>query len=157
MVKTGWTRKQWLADGVALVGLASVLLAVAVVVRDQRISANGSTAVGTVTEKQMFKGGSEDPDTYDLRYSFSAGAQGEFRGTASVEFSTYSKAKAGDTLTIEYASDDPSNNRIAGNAGLERWRAPFEIFVTGAVWFGVFGIRRWVANLGGEPDPVLEW
>jgi hypothetical protein len=155
-MKTARTRKQWLADGVALLGLACVLIAVAVVVRDQRISANGNTAVGTVHEKHLFKGGSEDPDTYDLRYSFTAGAQGEFRGSASVEFSTYSKTRVGDTLTIEYASDDPGNNRIAGNAGLERWRTPFEMFFTGAVWFGLLGIRRWLALLGGEPDPIFE-
>ena len=156
MINTTRTGKQWLADGVALFGLAGVLLAVAIVVRDQRISANGDTAVGTVYEKHLFKGGSEDPDTYDLRYSFSAGAQGEFRGSGSVEFSTYSKAKVGDTMTIEYASDDPSNNRIAGNGSLERWRTSFEIFFTSAVWFGFFGIRRWLAVLGGEPDPILE-
>jgi hypothetical protein len=156
MTKTPRTRKQWLADGAALLGLAFVLAAVAMVVRDQRITANGITAVGTVTEKKLVKGGSEDPDTYDLRYSFNAGADGAVGGWASVEWSTYSKAKVGDKITIEYASDDPKNSRIAGNAGLERWRTPFEMFGTGALWFGYLGVSRWLAVWRGRPDPILE-
>jgi hypothetical protein len=157
MMKTARNRKQWLADGMAILGLGSVLFAAALVVRDLALSANAQTAVGTVTEKHLSEGGSEDPDTYYLTYSFGAAAGGEFRGSDSVEQSTYSKAKVGERLNIEYAADDPKNNRIAGNSGLARWWAPFEIFVTGGAWFVFLGMSRWLAVRRGEPDPALEW
>jgi Protein of unknown function (DUF3592) len=157
MMKTGRNRKQWLADGIAVLGLAGALFAVALVVRDVRLSTSAQTTVGTVTEKHLIEGGSEDPDTYSLRYSFVSAAGGEFRGSDSVEFSTYSKAKIGNRMNIEYAADDPENNRIAGNSGMARWWAPFAVLVTGGAWFVVFGISRWLAVGRGEPDPALEW
>ena len=60
---------RWL-DVLALLQLAFVLVVAGMLVQTCRIMAKPETAVGVVESKKVVEGDSENPDVFDLRYSF---------------------------------------------------------------------------------------
>ena len=154
MKKSGRTWWQWTVDAAAIVVLVLPALFLWLVIRDQQISAKPETAVGVITEKTFHDGGSEDPDTYSVRYSFKDSSGQEFRGGDTVGKRLYDKVRVGDGIEIQYAAGDPSNNRVPGEFDpilLEV--AALAVLGLGASWY--LGPRRWLSTLRGEPDPAL--
>jgi hypothetical protein len=146
------TQQQRIADAAAVLSLVLPAFFLWFVVRDQQISAKPETAIAVITEKRFDEGGSEEPDSYDVRYPFRAASGEEFRSGASVTQRLYDKVQPGDGIEIQYAADDPSNNRVPGEFNpiiLE----VLGLAVMGLYFFGYLGPRRWVRTLRGEPDP----
>jgi hypothetical protein len=151
-MKTSRTRKQWLADVGAVFSLLLVGVFVALVVRDQRISANPQIAIAVVNEKEIEDGGSEGPIYLVVRYTFKAASGDVFHGTANVSQRLYDRLAPGDGFEIQYAADDPSMSRVPGEFD-EMFVEAFAVGVQGLLFFGYLGPRRWLRR--GEPDPIL--
>ena len=144
---------RWL-DAVAIVHLALAVIVVGMVVQTCRIMASPERAFGVVESKQRIDGG-EDPDTYQLRYLFAATAGGQHRGTASVSPKIYDRTSVGDSVTVQYAADDPDNNRLISETG-DPEVLKFAFYgIYGLGMFVKFGLRRWLALRHGGPDPAL--
>jgi len=144
---------RWL-DVLALLQLAFVLIVAGMLVQTCRIMAKPETAAGVVESKKVVEGDSENPDVFDLRYSFEA-TRATYRGSASVSREIYDRTSVGDPVTVQYAADDPGNNRLISQTGDPR---NFEFgagAISGLVIFIYFGPRRWFAMRRGEPDPIL--
>ncbi|MEK6225392.1 MAG: DUF3592 domain-containing protein [Chloroflexota bacterium] len=149
------TGKQWLVDIGALFLLAMVLLFVGLVVQTCRIMANPATATGVVESKRIIEGGSENPTEYRLRYSFTARSGGAYGGTAGVSGDIYERTAVGAPIEVQYAADDPGNNRVISETGDPEVVESVIAAVTLLGMFVFFGPRRWLAWRRGEPDPVL--
>ena len=145
---------RWL-DALAIVHLALAVIVVAVVIQTSRIMANPETAIGAVESKQVINGG-EDPDTFQLRYSFAATSGGPHRGSASVTQRIYERTSVGDPVTVQYAADDPDNNRVISETGDPDVLRNVFYGIYGLGMFVCFGPRRWLALRRGEPDPILK-
>jgi hypothetical protein len=118
-MKTARTREEWLEIGVAMLGWAALLFfaacVLAYVVQYARISMGPETASGVVEEKSAEVNRGEDlMDRFTLRYSFTAASGLGYSGEANVGKSFYAQVGLGDRLGIEYAADDPGNNRVRG-------------------------------------------
>jgi uncharacterized protein DUF3592 len=146
---------RWL-DALALVQLAFALIVAGMLVQTCRIMANPETAIGIVESKKMTRGDSENPDVFDLRYTFEATVGATYHGTASVTKEIYDETSVGDTVTVQYADDDPGNNRLISETGDPRNFEFAALAIMGFFVFVYFGPRRWLALRRGEPDPVLE-
>jgi hypothetical protein len=144
---------RWL-DALAIVHLAVALIFSVMVVQTCRIMANPATAIGVVESKKVINGG-EDPDTYQLSYSFAATSGVTYRGRASVSTKIYDKTSVGDPVTVQYAADDPDNNRVVSETGDPDVGRYVGYGIAGLCVFVFFGPRRWLALRNGEPDPVL--
>ena len=152
MKKTGRTRQQWTADAAAVLILVLPASFGWFVVRDQQISAKPETAVAVITEKRFHEGGSEDPDTYSVRYSFRDASGREVRGGDTVGKRLYEKVQVGDGIEIQYAADDPSNNRVPGEFDPILLEG-VAFAVMGLIFFWYLGPRRWLRTMRGEPEP----
>ena len=137
----------------AIVHLALAVIVVAAVVQTSRIMANPETAIGVVESKHVINGG-EDPDTYQLRYSFAATSGGPHRGSASVTQKIHERTSVGDPVTVQYPADDPDNNRVISETGDPEVLRSVLYGIYGFGMFVYFGLRRWLALWRGEPDPV---
>lgn len=104
-------------------------------------------------EKVFIEGGGEDSPRYLLRYTFTS-AGDAYRGQAAVTSEFFGDVAVGSPLEIEYAADDPANNRVRGQFDPDAFLYAV-VTVTGAALFVGLGPRRWLATLRGEPDPVL--
>jgi len=144
---------RWL-DLLAIMHLALTVTVVAMAVQTCRITANPAAAIGVVESKRVISGG-EDPDTFQLRYSFVATSGGQHRGSASVSQTVYDRTSVGAPVTIQYAADDPDNNRVISETGDPDAVRDVFYAIAGLGVFIYFGPRRWVALRRGEPDPVL--
>ena len=141
-------------DVLAIMHLALTVTFAAMLVQTCRIMANPATATGVVESKKVINGG-EDPDTYQLSYSFET-SRATYRGSASVSTTIYDHTPVGTALTVQYAADDPGNNRVLSETGDPDVGRNVGYAIVG---FGVFvylGPRRWLALRDGEPDPVLQ-
>jgi Protein of unknown function (DUF3592) len=147
------TGGRWL-DLLAIMHGALTVLLVAMVVQTCRIMANPETATAVVESKRVFDGG-EDPDTFQLRYSFQGARGGQYRGSASVTQEIYDRTSVGDPFSVQYAADDPSNNRVISETGDPEVLKNFLYGIAGLVVFVLLGPRRWLALRRGEPDPAL--
>jgi hypothetical protein len=147
------TGGRWL-DLLAIMHGALALLIVAMVVQTCRITANPETATGVVESKRVLDGG-DDPDIFQLRYSFQGASGGQFRGSASVTQEIYDRTSVGDPFAVQYAADDPSNNRVISETGDPEVVKYFLYGIAGLVVFVLLGPRRWLALRRGEPDPAL--
>jgi len=145
---------RWI-DAFAIIHLALAVIVVATVVQTSRIMANPETAIGVVESKHVINGG-EDPDTYQLRYSFAATSGGPHRGSASVTQRIYERTSVGDPVTVQYAADDPDNNRVISETGDPDVLRNVFYGIYGLGMFVCFGPRRWLALRRGEPDPILK-
>src|SRR5205809_152724 len=116
-MKTTRTGQQWLADIGAILVLAGVLALVGMVVQTCRIMASPATATGVVESKRMIEGKGENSDQYHLRYSFSVISGSTYHGEAEVSAKIYDRTSVGDPIEVQYASDDPGNNRVIGDTG----------------------------------------
>ena len=154
MTKTSRTRIQWLTDLGAVVSLLFVLVYVVLFVQYQRISLNLANAEGVVREKVFTKGDGENSPRYLLRYTFTAADGEAYRGQAAVTSEFFANVAVGNPLQIEYAADDPANNRVRGQFDPDALQYAV-VTVIGAALFVAFGPRRWLSTLRGEPDPVL--
>ena len=154
MNKASRTRKQRLADVGALLSLLFAALFVWMIVREQRISANPSTAVALVTEKKIEDGGSEGPVYSVVRYTFKTPSGETYRGRANVSSRLYDRLEVGDGFEIQYAADDPTMSRVPGEFD-EMFIEAFAVGVQGVFFFGYLGPRRWLRLWRGEPDPIL--
>ena len=154
-MKTTRTGKQWLADIGAIFVLAGLLALVGVVVQTCRIMANPATATGVVESKRMIEGKGESSDEYHLRYSFSVISGGTYHGAAGVSAEIYERTSVGDAIEVQYASDDPGNNRVIGDTGNPLAVESALAAVTFLVMFVWLGPQRWLASRRGEPDPIL--
>ena len=151
-MKNGRTRQQWTADVAAILILVLPAFVGWFVVRDQQISAKPVTAIAVITEKTFIKGGDETPDSYSLRYRFRASSGEEFRSERGVGKRLYDRVQMGDGIEIQYAADDPSNNRVPGEFDPILLLAAV-YGVMGLLCFGYLGPRRWLCTMRGEPDP----
>jgi hypothetical protein len=98
--------------------------------------------------------GGEDPDTFQLSYNFAATSGGQYRGNASVSEQIYGRTSPGDRVMVQYAADDPGNNRVISDTG-DPDALRFVVYgIAGLGVFLYFGPRRWLALRRGEPDPV---
>lgn len=152
MKETGRTRQQWTADAAAILVLVLPAFFGWFVVRDQQISAKPERAIAMITEKQFHEGGSETPDSYSLRYRFRAASGEEFRSGAGVGKRLYDSVQVGDGIEIQYAADDPTNNRVPGEFNPVILEV-LGLAVMGLYLFGYLGPRRWLRTLRGEPEP----
>jgi hypothetical protein len=149
------TGKQWLVDVGALFLLAMLLLFVGMVVQTCRIMANPATATGVVESKRIIEGGSENPTEYSLRYTFAAFGDA-YRGTAGVSGDIYDRTAVGAPIEVQYAADDPGNNRVIGETGDPEVVESGIAAVTVLGMFVWLGPRRWLAWRRGEPDPAFD-
>ena len=148
------TRSQWGLDAVAFAHLVLVLIMVGMLVQTFRIMANAEITTGVVESKRVIKGG-EEPDTLELRYTFRAASGVNYRGSASVTQEIYERTSVGAKVEVQYAADDPGNNRVISETGTPR-NVEFAVMtVLASGVFLYFGPRRWLALRRGEPDPVL--
>jgi hypothetical protein len=154
MNKTSRTRKQWLADVGAVLSLLFAALFVWMIVREQRISANPSTAVALVTEKKIEDGGSEGPVYSVVRYTFKTPSGETYRDRANVSSRLYDRLEVGYGFEIQYAADDPTLSRVPGEFD-EMFVEAFAVGVQGVLFFGYLGPRRWLRLRRGQPDPIL--
>ena len=143
---------RWL-DAVAILHLMLAMILAAMLVQTCRIMANPATATGVVESKKVIDGG-EDPDTHQLSYSF-ATSRGTYHGKASVSTKIYDESPLGATLTVQYAADDPGNNRVISETGDPDVVRYVLYGIAGLVVFLFLGPRRWLALRNGEPDPAL--
>jgi len=143
---------RWL-DALAILHLAVAVIIGSALVQTCRIMANPATATGVVESKKMINGG-EDPDTYQLSYSFATSA-GTHYGRASVSTKIYDRTSVGEPVTVQYAADDPGNNRLVSETGDPDVGRFVGYASVGLVVFLFFGPRRWLAMRNGEPDPAL--
>jgi uncharacterized protein DUF3592 len=144
---------RWL-DALAISHLAFAVILAVMLVQTCRIMANPETATGVVESKRVRSGG-EDPDTLELRYSFLAASGRRYDGAASVSQKVYERTSVADSVTVQYAADDPGNNRVSSDTGdpdVLRWVL---YGIGGLGVFLYFGPKRWLALRRGEPDPVL--
>ena len=153
-MKRARTKKQWAADIGAVLSLLLVGLFVALVIRDQRISANPEKAVAWIYEKEMLEGDGEGPTYLVVRYSFTTETGDTFHGSANVGSRLYDRVSVGDGVEIEYAVDDPTMSRVPGEFD-EMWVEALAVGVQGVAFFGYLGPRRWLRTWRGEVDPVL--
>ena len=153
-MKTPRTRKQWLGDVGALVSLLFVAIFVIAFVQDKRISMNPARAGGMLGEKVFIKGDGENSPRYLLRYTFTAANGNAYSGQVAVAVDFYSDIAVGDAVEIEYAADDPANNRVRGQTDPDALLY-LGLTIFGAGLFIYLGPRRWLATLRGEPDPIL--
>lgn len=105
--------------GVATLGWAVLLffavLFLAYLVQYARISMAPQSAFGVVQEKTAEEDRGEGlVDRWVLRYSFTAASGLDYQGRAGVSRSFYNRVELGDRLEVEYAADDPGNNRLRG-------------------------------------------
>ena len=148
------TGKQWLADAGAVFSLLFVLIYVVAFVQYQRISMNPARAEGTLGEKVFIKGDGENSPRYLLRYRFTARTGDQYQGQAAVTDDFFQTASVGSQLEIEYAADDPGNNRVRGQFDPDALLYA-ALAVMGAALFVYLGPRRCLGTWRGEPDPVL--
>jgi uncharacterized integral membrane protein len=153
-MNTGRTRQQWTADAAAILILVLPAFFGWFVVRDQQISAKPGKAIAVITEKRFFEGDSESPDSYHLGYRFRAASGEEFRSGAGIGKRLYDKVQVGDGIEIQYAADDPSNNRVPGEFNPVILEV-LGLAVMGLIFFWYLGPRRWMCTLRGEPEPAL--
>jgi hypothetical protein len=145
---------RWL-DALAIMHLALTVIFAGMLVQTCRLTANPDTAIGVVDSKRV-KSGGDDPDTLELRYSFEATSGHRYGGAASVSQKIYDRTAVGDSVTVQYAADDPGNNRVISETG-DPDVGRFVVY--GIAGLGVFlyiGPRRWLALRRGEPDPAFE-
>jgi hypothetical protein len=145
---------RWL-DALAVMHFALTVIVVAMVVQTCRIMANPETAVGAVESKRVINGG-EDPDTFQLGYSFAAMSGSPRYGRASVTQKIYDRTSVGDAVTVQYAVDDPDNNRILSETGDPDVLRYVFYAIAGLGVFVYFGPRRWLALRNGEGDPAFK-
>jgi uncharacterized protein DUF3592 len=150
------TRQQWTADVGAIVCLALLTAFVVMVVQTGRIMANPAYVTGVVESKRVTEGNSESPEECRVQYSFSVTAGGTYRGTAGVSRKIYDRTSVGDPIEIQYAADDPGNNRVIGATGDPQVLESAVAAITVLVMFVWLGPRRWLALRHGEPDPLLQ-
>jgi hypothetical protein len=113
------TTKKSFAVGVAILGWAVLLffavLLLANLVQYARISMNPQSALGVVQEKTAEEDRGEGlSDRWVLGYSFTAASGLDYQGRAGVGRSFYYSVEVKDQLEVEYAADDPGNNRLRG-------------------------------------------
>jgi len=125
-MKPGRTQKQWLADVTAVLCLALGVFLGSFFVPAARIWTNGATATGVVDEKIV---------------------------TAAVTGTLYKKVAVGGPVVIEYAADDPTDNRVRGD--FDPLAIEVGLIVVGLGLFWYIGPRRWLRTWRGEPDPIL--
>ena len=154
-MKTAPTRKQWLVDVGALFLLVMLLLFVGMVVQTCRIMANPATATGVVESKRIIEGDSENPTEYRIRYTFPA-FDNRYSGTAGVNGDIYDRTAVGAPIEIQYAADDPGNNRVISETGDPEVVESVIAAVTALGMFVWLGPRRWLAWRRGEPDPAFD-
>ncbi|HVD31382.1 MAG TPA: DUF3592 domain-containing protein [Methylomirabilota bacterium] len=144
---------RWL-DALAIMHVALTVTVVAMVVQTCRITANPETATAVVESKKVIDGG-EDPDTFQLSYNFEATSGGQYRGRASVSQRIYDRTSLGDQLAVQYAADDPGNNRIISETGDPDLMRSVFYGIAGLGVFLYLGPRRWLRLRRGQPDPIL--
>jgi hypothetical protein len=152
-MKTGRTPKQKLADATAILSLILPIFFGSFFVQTARIWIDGATATGVVRELIFIEGKGENPDRNLVRYTFTVPG-GAYRGQSAVTGKLYKTLAVGGQVEIEYAADDPGNNRVKGDFD------PLAIEFLGMIVFGLglfwyIGPRRWLRTWRGEPDPVL--
>jgi len=153
-MKPGRTQKQWLADVTAVLCLALGVFLGSFFVPAARIWTNGATATGVVDEKIFTAAKGEDVDRYVLRYSFAVASGEGYRGQDMVTGTLYKKVAVGGPVVIEYAADDPTDNRVRGD--FDPLAIEFAgLIVVGLGLFWYIGPRRWLRTWRGEPDPIL--
>lgn len=118
-METPQTKTSSFALGVAILGWAVLLffavLFLAHLVQYARISVSPQNAFGVVQEKTAEEDRGEGlVDRWVLGYSFTATSGLDYQGRASVSRSFYYSTDLGDRLEVEYAADDPGNNRLRG-------------------------------------------
>src|SRR5437773_5489905 len=106
---------RWI-DALAILHLVVAVTFALMVVQTCRIVANPATATGIVESKKVINGG-DDPDTLELRYSFASTSGREYGGRARVAENVYKRTSVGDRVTVQYAADDPANNRVVSETG----------------------------------------
>lgn len=152
-MKTGRTPKQKLADATAVLSLILPIFFGSYFVQAARIWTNGASTSGVVSEKIFIEGKGDNADRYLVRYMFTV-PHGAYRGQTGVTGYLYKKLELGGPVEIEYAADDPGNNRVKGDYDpliLEF----FGMIFLGLALFWYIGPRRWLATWRGEPDPIL--
>ena len=154
-MKAGRTPKQWLADVTAVLSLILTIFVGSFFVPAARIWTNGATATGVVDEKIFTEGKGENLDRYLLGYTFTTASGGAYRGRAWVTGTLYKKVAVGGGVVIEYAADDPANNRARDDFD------PLAFEFVGMIGLGVgvfwyVGPRRWLITSRGEPDPIFD-
>jgi cytochrome c oxidase assembly protein Cox11 len=150
--------KDRVADVAAILSLAIGLFLVALVaVPMYRIASNPELTTGTVTDKYMIDGGSEGPDSFTVRYSFKTSSGREYSGSVGVDQRNYERASPGNTLEVQYAADDPSNNRAARAGVVSVHVEAAAVVVMMLFFFGYLGPWRWFLRWRGKPDPALRW
>ena len=152
-MKTGRTPKQKLADATAVLSLILPIFFGSYFVQAGRIWTDGATATGVVRELTFIEAKGEEVDRYYVRYTFTL-PHGSYRGQTGVTGYLYKTLVLGGPVEIEYAADDPRNNRV------KRDFDPliFEFVGMIALGLGLFwyiGPRRWLRVWRGEPDPIL--
>ena len=152
-MKTGRTTKQKLADATAILSLILPIFFGSYFVQAARIWTNPANTTGMVREKIFIEGKGEEADRYLVRYTFTV-PHGSYRGQTGVTGYLYKTLVVDGPVEIEYAADDPGNNRVKGDFD------PLMIEFVGMIAFGLglfwlIGPRRWLATWRGEPDPVL--
>jgi len=88
-MKIGRTPRQKLADATAVLSLVLPIFFGTFVVQAARLSMNPATTTGVVREKLHIEGKGENADSFIVRYTFSAGSDGDYRGQADVSSSPY--------------------------------------------------------------------
>jgi len=154
-MKPGRTQKQWLADLTAVLCLTLGIFLASFFVPAARIWTNGATTTGVVYEKIFTEGKGENVDRFLLRYTFAVASGEGYRGQDLVAGTLYRKVAVGGAVVIEYAADDPTDNRVRGD--FDPFAVEFGgliVLVLGLFWY--VGPRRWLSTWRGAPDPILK-
>jgi uncharacterized protein DUF3592 len=151
VIRTPRTNPQGLARGAAILGWALLILfavlVVAHLVQYARISMSPQSAFGVVREKTAEEDRGEGlVDQWVLRYSFTAASGLVYQGRAGVSRTFYNGVDLGDRVEVEYAEDDPGNNRLSGEVDPD-FVAILALMALNACLFAFAGVREVVRRV----------
>ena len=107
----------WMGLAFALIGTAMILVGFFQWKFEKDFREHAVPAVAHVTGKvrELQKTGNKSQTVHLLLYTYQDAEGRQYEGKAGASAAAWSQAKTGDTLTIEYASNNPTSSRRAGN------------------------------------------
>ena len=148
--------RQWIVDAAAIFTLLLFAIPVWLILAQQdHLSSNGITTTGIVQNKTFARGGNDNSPDWFISYAFKDATGREHVGSSRVDATFFNRVSPGETLTIEYLADQPGTSRIAraANPGIGEALA---LGGVGVAFFYFLGPQRWLRQLSGGRDPVLD-